>query len=192
MLGYFSLFHCKYTFFVLFNPISWTELGCKVNDIKVKLSLQFTSSFCFDAESPAHDPALAHPEDKLRTALLAFFSLLIRSFQELGIVRHIYHCHTQFTSQRPALKLLPITSILSTPRPPPWLQCRPRGLTENFKVSVHCVLALALVPAPRLVLYCCCSGVNTGEYKCHCLLVLWPAANQWLIDTPHFQTSFRY
>ena len=89
-----------------------------MNDIKVKLSLQFTSSFCFDAESPAHDPALAHPEDKLRTALLAFFSLLIRSFQELGIVRHIYHCHTQFTSQRPALKLLPITSILSTPRPP--------------------------------------------------------------------------
>ena len=30
-----------------------------MNDIKVKLSLQFTSSFCFDAESPAHDPALA-------------------------------------------------------------------------------------------------------------------------------------
>lgn len=104
-----SIVHAFLVFF--FNPISLTELGSKVN-IKVKLSLQFTSSFCFDAESPAHDSALAHPEDKLCTALLAFFSLLIRSFQELGIVRHIYHCHTQFTSQQPALKLLPITSIL--------------------------------------------------------------------------------
>ena len=102
---------CMRSLFFFFNPISLTELGSKVN-IKVKLSLQFTSSFCFDAESPAHDSALAHPEDKLCTALLAFFSLLIRSFQELGIVRHIYHCHTQFTSQQPALKLLPITSIL--------------------------------------------------------------------------------
>ena len=118
-------------FFVLFNPISWTELGCKVNDIKVKLSLQFTSSFCFDAESPAHDPALAHPEDKLRTALLAFFSLLIRSFQELGIVRHIYHCHTQFTSQQPALKLLPITSILSL------LYSSPSALTPMLASRAH-------------------------------------------------------
>ena len=102
-----------------------------MNDIKVKLSLQFTSTFCFDAESPAHDPALAHPEDKLRTALLAFFSLLIRSFQELGIVRHIYHCHTQFTSQRPALKLLPITSILSR------LHSSPSALTPMLASRAH-------------------------------------------------------